>query len=143
MAEIEFKPCPFYGSKPFVWRTNNRTYIECPNLTADNHRIKKQPRHGTGGVTMARLIDADKLLEIYKKWIPQLSSKEDEGDRRGVETCISVLEDMQTVDAVPVIRCRECKYHNKPPCPMRLSFNWTEDNDFCSYGERKDGDSNG
>lgn len=27
---------------------------------------------------MARLIDADKLLEIYKKWIPQLSSKEDE-----------------------------------------------------------------
>lgn len=92
---------------------------------------------------MARLIDADKLLEIYKKWIPQLSSKEDEGDRRGVETCISVLEDMQTVDAVPVIRCRECKYHNKPPCPMRLSFNWTEGNDFCSYGERKDGDSNG
>ena len=92
---------------------------------------------------MARLIDADKLLEIYKKWIPQLSSKEDEGDRRGVETCISVLEDMQTVDSVPVVRCRECKYHNKPPCPMRLSFRWTEDNDFCSYGERKDGDSDG
>lgn len=90
---------------------------------------------------MARPIDADKLLEIYKKWIPQLSSKEDEGDRRGVETCISVLEDMQTVDSVPVVRCRECKYHNLPPCPMRLSFNWTEDNDFCSYGERKDGDS--
>ena len=92
---------------------------------------------------MARLIDADKLLEIYKKWIPQLSSKEDEGDRRGVETCVSVLEDMQTVDAVPVIRCLECKYHNKPPCPMRLSFNWTEDNDFCSYGERNEGADNG
>ena len=46
-------------------------------------------------------------------------------------------------DAVEVVRCRECKYHNKPPCPMRLSFNWTEDNDFCSYGERKDGDWNG
>ena len=90
-----------------------------------------------------RLIDADKLLEIYKKWIPQLSSKEDEGDRRGVETCIAVLEDMQTVDAVPVVRCRECKYHNKPPCPMRLSFNWTEDNDFCSYGEREEGADNG
>ena len=62
-----------------------------------------------------RLIDADKLLEIYKKWIPQLLSKEDEGDRRGVETCIAVLEDMQTVDAVEVVRCRECEYHNKPP----------------------------
>ena len=46
-------------------------------------------------------------------------------------------------DAVEVVRCRECKYHNKPPCPMRLSFNWTEDNDFCSYGERKEGADNG
>ena len=45
------------------------------------------------------------------------------------------VKEMQTVDAVPVVRCRECKYHNKPPCPMRLSFNWTEDDDFCSYGE--------
>ena len=50
-----------------------------------------------------RLIDGDKLLEIYKKWIPQLLSKEDEGDRRGVETCIMVLEDAPTVDAVPVV----------------------------------------
>ena len=90
-----------------------------------------------------RLIDADKLLEIYKKWIPQLLSKEDEGDRRGVESCIMVLEDMQTVDAVPVVRCRECEYHNKPTCPMRLSFNWMKDDDFCSYGERKEGADNG
>ena len=57
-----------------------------------------------------RLIDADKLLEIYKKWIPQLSSKEDEGDRRGVETCIAVLEDMQTIDAVEVVRCEKCNH---------------------------------
>ena len=35
----ELKPCPFCGSKPFVWRTNHRTYIECPNLTAESHRI--------------------------------------------------------------------------------------------------------
>lgn len=93
---------------------------------------------------MARLIDADKLLEIYKKWIPQLLPKEDEGDRRGVETCISVLEDMQTVDAVPVVRCRECKYcdpenhhcdhHMGTVAPLRR-----EPDDFCSYGERKEG----
>ena len=35
----ELKPCPFCGSKPFVWRTNYRTYIECPNLTTESHRI--------------------------------------------------------------------------------------------------------
>ena len=95
-----------------------------------------------------RLIDADKLLEIYKKWIPQLLSKEDEGDRRGVETCISVLEDMRTVDSVPVVRCRECKhcdpenYHCDHPMGTAAPLKRKPD-DFCSYGERKDGDGNG
>ena len=93
-----------------------------------------------------RLIDADKLLEIYKKWIPQLLSKEDEGDRRGVETCIMVLEDMQTVDAVPVVRCRECKYRGTDDCIFHIKGEPADeelllklDNDFCSYGERKEG----
>ena len=95
-----------------------------------------------------RLIDADKLLEIYKKWIPQLLSKEDEGDRRGVETCIAVLEDMQTVDAVPVVRCWQCKHcdpenhhcdhHMGTAAPLRR-----KPDDFCSYGERKEGADNG
>ena len=91
-----------------------------------------------------RLIDADKLLEIYKKWIPQLLSKEDEGDRRGVETCIMVLEDMQTVDAVPVVRWRECKYRGTDDCIFHIKGEPADeelllklDNDFCSYGERK------
>ena len=91
-----------------------------------------------------RLIDADKLLEIYKKWIPQLLSKEDEGDRRGVETCIMVLEDMQTVDAVPVVRCRECKYRGTDDCIFHIKGEPADeelllklDNDFCSYGKRK------
>ena len=57
-----------------------------------------------------RLIDADALLEIYKKWITQLDTLEDDGDRRGVETCIAVLEDAPTVDAVEVVRCKECKH---------------------------------
>ena len=91
-----------------------------------------------------RLIDADKLLEIYKKWIPQLLSEEDEGDRRGVETCIMVLEDMQTVDAVPVVRCRECNYRGTDDCIFHIKGKPADeelllklDNDFCSYGERK------
>ena len=91
-----------------------------------------------------KLIDADKLLEIYKKWIPQLLPKEDEGDRRGVETCIMVLEDMQTVDAVPVVRCRECKYRGTDDCIFHIKGEPADeelllklDNDFCSYGERK------
>ena len=59
--------------------------------------------------------------------------------REAILAVRSILHSAKTIDAVPVVRCRECKYHNKPPCPMRLSFNWTEDEDFCSYGERKEG----
>ena len=110
-----------------------------------------------------RLIDADKLLGIYKKWIPQLSSKEDEGDRRGVETCIAVLEDMPTINAASAVRCRECKYWGDEDGKLQRSdgvlfarckiHNYLLDgrhtgwcpaeNDFCSYGERKEGADNG
>ena len=73
-----------------------------------------------------RLIDANALLEKLKKKSRYFTVKFD-------------IEEAPTVDAVEVVRCKVCKYHNKPPCPMRLSFNWTEDYDFCSYGERKEG----
>lgn len=103
---------------------------------------------------MVRLIDADKLLGIYKKWIPQLSSKKDEGDRRGVETCIAVLEDMPTIDAVEVVRCKDCKYHHweQEPCHGK-TVHYCElphmrgvevfEEFFCYYGKQKDGDGNG
>ena len=84
-----------------------------------------------------RLIDGNKLLETYKKWIPQLLSKEDEGDRRGVETCIMVLEDMHTVDAVPVVRCRECKHLGF--CGDATNLEVMGFYGYCSRGERKEG----
>ena len=65
-----------------------------------------------------RLIDANALREIYKKWIPQLANPEDNGDRRGVETCIAVLEDAPTIAAVEVVRCKDCKH--------RYSDSWCE-----------------
>ena len=92
-----------------------------------------------------RLIDADKLLEIYKKWIPQLSSKEDEGDRRGVETCIAVLEDTQTVDAVPVVRCLDCFYYTPVndkigKCVFLIGeHQYVVPDGYCYLGERKEG----
>ena len=43
---------------------------------------------------------------------------------------------------VEVVRCKDCIYHNVPPCPMRLSLNWTNDNDYCSYGERRSENEN-
>ena len=98
-----------------------------------------------------KLIDADKLLENYKKWIPQLSSKEDEGDRRGVETCIAVLEDTPAVDAVPVVRCKDCvngtvfvdKQGAEYVDCVLDDYSVRKPTDYCSYGKRKEGDDNG
>ena len=59
-----------------------------------------------------------------------------------------------TIDAIPVVRCRECKHRYTENCPMYFhDFYWlegygeyvdddtdhTEDDYFCPKGERKEG----
>ncbi len=70
---------------------------------------------------------------------------------------INIINNAPTIDAVPVVRCRECKHSSLPskmtqiygkegtltchygPCNRR---NVSMD-DFCSYGKRKGSNSNG
>ena len=90
-----------------------------------------------------RLIDAD---EIENKAVPMDSY---DGFWSGPAIKLSVIRKSPTIDAAPVVRCWECK-HYKPDIGFRKScFNdlWnqeftvpTEPDDFCSYGERMDGD---
>ena len=42
-----------------------------------------------------------------------------------------------TIDAVPMVRCRECKYGSG--CPIIDANIWMDDDDFCSHGEREEG----
>ena len=49
---------------------------------------------------MGDCIERGALLATYRKWLPQLVSEEDAGDRRGVETCIKVLEQAPAADVV-------------------------------------------
>ena len=82
-----------------------------------------------------RLIDVDEaIINFGFEWDDIPPTREE---------FVRFLKKQSIIDAVPVVRCRECKYHNKPTCPMRLSFNWTKDDDFCSYEERKEGADNG
>ena len=55
-----------------------------------------------------------------------------------------------TVDAVEVVKCKECvgrpfweKDHNGVPVCVLSGLYVRSENDFCPYGERKDGDGNG
>lgn len=57
------------------------------------------------------------------------------------EACEQIKR-MYTIDAVPVVRCRECK-HYKPeeyfsPCVLPQGLECAKPNDFCSYGQRKE-----
>ena len=58
------------------------------------------------------------------------------------------IESAPTVDAVPVVRCRECKhcdpenYHCDHPMGTAAPLRRKPD-DFCSYGEREEGADNG
>lgn len=46
---------------------------------------------------------------------------------------------IQTVDAVPVVRCKECKWAGGDFVCYRGVMVQHKPEDFCSYGERKEG----
>ena len=59
------------------------------------------------------------------------------------------LETAQAIDAVEVVRCKNCRKRHTWECAMdyesddgKEQYGCENDNDFCSWGERKDGDGN-
>ena len=53
------------------------------------------------------------------------------------------ISEAPTIDAVPVVRCLECKHHEDEEigmvyCPNALG-GWVAENWFCADGERKEG----
>lgn len=79
-----------------------------------------------------RLIDADKIQ--WKSYPNDYGETNDDY----VEKCD--IDNMPTVDAVIVTRCKNCRSYNKPKtgwCEVHLDCEHPDD--FCSYGERKDG----
>ena len=89
-----------------------------------------------------RLIDADRLSEAIYDNVP--APYEDASWAK--ENCLAEIEAAQTVDAVPVVRCRECKhcdpenYHCDHPMSTAAPLRRKPD-DFCSYGEKEGADN--
>ena len=58
-----------------------------------------------------------------------------------------LIADTPTVDAVPVVRCKDCKHYDMGVCLKIYSdgnvhsaaWQKRKPDDFCSYGEQKDG----
>ena len=62
--------------------------------------------------------------------------------------CVNIVKDAPAVDAAPVVRCKECKHYSDGVCEQiayimdgyyRGTFEEKRHDDFCSYGEKKDG----
>ena len=86
-----------------------------------------------------RLIDANSLLRHKRK----MSGADFGGEFWDEAVLISDIKNAPTVDAVEVVRCRNCKYHEdtdvtgfKHCCLIDKTVRY---NDFCSYGKRKEG----
>lgn len=54
-----------------------------------------------------------------------------------------MVESAPTVDAVPVVRCKDCRYYKRDNHKCEVFRAIVCDNFYCKDGERKDGDGNG
>ena len=69
---------------------------------------------------MPRLIDADKARK-----------------EATVDLVVHLLDRQPTIDAVPVVRCKNCKHYNLQAlaCTHNNFNGWIGMDGFCSYGE--------
>lgn len=88
-----------------------------------------------------RLIDADWVLANLKLYTPS-------DERWGVVAGTALrfihnaIDNAQTIDAVPVVRCKDCEYfglndENVPYCSNPFGLDDPESNGFCNYGRKK------
>jgi hypothetical protein len=87
--------------------------------------------------TEKRLISLDEALEATHKEVFWTESEQ--------AAVRSFLVKQPKVDAVEVVRCKDCKHRDEAGCctpPIISAYGWDhlepKDNDYCSYGERKD-----
>lgn len=91
---------------------------------------------------MARLIDADALKERAIR----VSTVKEHCYMKAVGT--HEIDKAPTVDAVPVVRCKDCKHYGcertnyigraQQFCNLHKGLVVVDRDSFCSYGERKD-----
>lgn len=86
-----------------------------------------------------RLIDAVELAEELSERV--WYKREDE------KQAVRIVKEFPTVDAVPVVRCKDCRHRDpedhkcdcgeleRQGCPFPV-----DDDYFCAYGERKGGE---
>lgn len=97
-----------------------------------------------------RLIDADVAVENIEEWLNSVGTALIGKGLSYTGELMGCIEDAQTVDAVPVVRCRDCKHYDTADfdgnilygCNLHPAMLDITPDGFCSYGERKEGADN-
>ena len=90
-----------------------------------------------------RLIDADAMRIDFDKYVEHIRLIK-KGRKQKTEIailldCKGAIDNAPTVDAEPVIRCKDCKYYDShhEVCCVYVSFRLAKDaDDYCSDAER-------
>ena len=88
-----------------------------------------------------------RLIDLDSDYIQETLYRRSFKTRQDIEDW---LNSAPTIDAVQVVRCKDCKFgdwDSKPNdamvCMRTKDGFWRSGNDFCSFGERKEGADNG
>ena len=85
---------------------------------------------------MGRMIDADKL----KKDVLDLQNCYNGFSDTYDKACIIGVIDEQPSAEPEIIRCKDCRRYGKDNCFVKIQMLWElRPDDYCSYGERKEG----
>ena len=98
-----------------------------------------------------RLIDSDSLKTKVEAMVEHrmIESDYDFGRNQAFDYVADILiDDAPTIDAVEVVRCKDCKHRQTDECPMffeeqiditeYIIHDYTRDDGYCSWGERRE-----
>ena len=90
-----------------------------------------------------RLIDADDLIKELKQIVnTEKIFKSFTTWGNAYEDCMTMLDEAPTIDAVEVVRCKDCIYYGdhgdeEMACAMMILYP-NKPTDYCSLGERRE-----
>lgn len=93
-----------------------------------------------------RLVDVGELIREFEKIKTYGNTEYKEGINTGINRCTVLVVNAPIVDAVPVVRCKDCKWwktnyiwdgNERKICAREAYEPFRLAEDFCSRGERK------
>ncbi len=140
MSTRDCERCVF--ARPYGGENDNRCSAWDCEFIDRKEAIKAYREKMAGKGVAMRLIDADALKKDVEDFQSCYNGFSDTYDKAFI---IGAIEEQPTVDAVEVVRCKDCKH--KQQCRKAVEYITREPTsvtigyksiDYCSYGEKND-----